>query len=74
MAQQSKNSGLLQTIPRHDRSHKRLIAPTGRVGKETGNTFADTSQFDRITQRINGDQNGVADRQALYAQALKVMA
>ncbi|OKA18169.1 chitinase [Pseudomonas versuta] len=37
------------------------------------NTLADTDQFDKITQRINGGQNGAADRQALYAQALKVL-
>ena len=38
------------------------------------NTLADAGQFDRITQRINGGQNGAADRQALYAWALKVLA
>jgi len=38
------------------------------------NTLADAGQFDKITQRINGGQNGAADRQALYAQALKVLA
>ena len=38
------------------------------------NTLADTDQFDKITQRINGGQNGAADRQALYARALKVLA
>ena len=37
-------------------------------------TLADAGQFDRITQRINGGQNGAADRQALYAKALKVLA
>ena len=37
-------------------------------------TLADAGQFDKITQRINGGQNGAADRQALYAQALKVLA
>ena len=37
-------------------------------------TLADASQFDKITQRINGGQNGAADRQALYARALKVLA
>ena len=37
------------------------------------NTLADAGQFDRITQRINGGQNGAADRQALYARALKVL-
>ena len=38
------------------------------------NTMADAGQFDKITQRINGGQNGAADRQALYARALKVLA
>ena len=37
------------------------------------NTLADAGQFDKITQRINGGQNGAADRQALYASALKVL-
>ena len=37
-------------------------------------TLADAGQFDKITQRINGGQNGSADRQALYARALKVLA
>ena len=31
-------------------------------------------KLDKITQRINGDQNGAADRQTLYALALKVLA
>lgn len=38
------------------------------------NTLADAGQFDRITRRINGGQNGTADRQTLYARALKVLA
>ena len=38
------------------------------------NTLADAGPFDKITQRINGGQNGAADRQALYARALKVLA
>ena len=38
------------------------------------NTLADAGEFDMITQRINGGQNGAADRQALYARALKVLA
>ena len=38
------------------------------------NTLADAGKFDAITQRINGGQNGSADRQALYARALKVLA
>lgn len=38
------------------------------------NTLADADQFDKITRRINGGQNGAADRQALYALALKVLA
>ena len=37
-------------------------------------TLADSGQFDKITQLINGGQNGAADRQALYARALKVLA
>ena len=35
------------------------------------NTLADAGKFDAITQRINGGQTGAADRQALYARALK---
>ena len=38
------------------------------------NTMADAGQFDTITRRINGGQNGAADRQALDARALKVLA
>ena len=38
------------------------------------NTLADAGKFETITQRINGAQNGAADRQALYARALKVLA
>ena len=37
-------------------------------------TLADAGQFDKITLRINGGQNGAADRQALYARALTVLA
>ena len=37
------------------------------------NTLADAGQFDTITRRINGGQNGAADRQMLYARALKVL-
>ena len=37
------------------------------------NTLADAGQFDKITQRINGGQNGAADRLGLYAKALKVL-
>ena len=37
-------------------------------------TLADAGQFNKITRRINGGQNGAADRQALYARALKVLA
>ena len=37
------------------------------------NTLADAGKFDAITQRINGGQTGAADRQALYARALKVL-
>lgn len=38
------------------------------------NTLADAGKFEATTQRINGGQNGAADRQALYAKALKVLA
>ena len=38
------------------------------------NTLADTGSFSKITSRINGGQNGAADRQTLYAKALKVLA
>ena len=38
------------------------------------NTLADIGKFDAITQKINGGQNGVADRKALYIRALKVLA
>lgn len=37
------------------------------------NLLADAGQFDKITQRINGGQNGAADRRALYTRALKVL-
>ncbi|WP_024682982.1 glycoside hydrolase family 19 protein [Pseudomonas syringae] len=37
------------------------------------NTFADRSDFLTITKRINGGTNGLADRQALYARAMKVL-
>ena len=38
------------------------------------NTLADASGFSKITSRINGGQNGAADREALYARALEVLA
>ena len=38
------------------------------------NTLADVGKFDTITRRINGAQNGAADRRALYVRALKVLA
>jgi putative chitinase len=38
------------------------------------NTLADQSDFLKITKRINGGTNGLADRQALYDKALKVLA
>ncbi|NWA24070.1 glycoside hydrolase family 19 protein [Pseudomonas gingeri] len=38
------------------------------------NGLADAGSFDAITQRINGGQNGAADRQALYATAQQVLA
>ena len=37
-------------------------------------TLADEGKFETITQRINGGLNGLADRQMLYARALKVLA
>ena len=36
--------------------------------------LADAEKFDAITERINGGRTGAADRQALYARALKVLA
>lgn len=38
------------------------------------NTLADQGEFVKITRRINGGINGLADRQALYDKALKVLA
>ncbi|NMY86767.1 glycoside hydrolase family 19 protein [Pseudomonas proteolytica] len=38
------------------------------------NTLADRGEFMKITRRINGGTSGMADRQALYTQALKVLA
>ncbi|MBI6603629.1 MULTISPECIES: glycoside hydrolase family 19 protein [Pseudomonas] len=38
------------------------------------NTLADQGEFVKITRRINGGVNGLADRQALYEKALKVLA
>ena len=38
------------------------------------NTLADVYQFNKITQSINGGQNGAVDQQVLYALALKVLA
>ncbi|MCY7262712.1 glycoside hydrolase family 19 protein [Pseudomonas protegens] len=37
------------------------------------NTLADKGDFLTITKRINGGTNGLADRQALYERALKVL-
>lgn len=37
------------------------------------NTPADQGEFVKITRRINGGLNGLADRQALYEKALKVL-
>ncbi|MBJ2237073.1 glycoside hydrolase family 19 protein [Pseudomonas fluorescens] len=38
------------------------------------NTLADEGEFVKITRRINGGVYGLADRQALYEKALKVLA
>ncbi|MDR6580776.1 glycoside hydrolase family 19 protein [Pseudomonas extremaustralis] len=38
------------------------------------NTLADAGDFVKITRRINGGINGLADRQALYDKALEVLA
>ena len=38
------------------------------------NSLADTGDIETITRRINGGLSGLADRQALYALALKVLA
>lgn len=38
------------------------------------NTLADKGDFVKITRRINGGTNGMADRQALYDKALAVLA
>lgn len=38
------------------------------------NTLADAGDLTKITQRINGGTNGMADRQALYDKALEVLA
>ncbi|KAA8689550.1 Glycoside hydrolase, family 19 [Pseudomonas caricapapayae] len=38
------------------------------------NTLADKGDLLQITRRINGGTNGLADRQALYARALGVLA
>ncbi|MCH5592803.1 glycoside hydrolase family 19 protein [Pseudomonas syringae] len=43
-------------------------------GKTGLNTLADKREFVTITRRINGGTNGLADRQALYARALEVLA
>ncbi len=37
------------------------------------NTLADAGDFLRITRRINGGTNGLADRQALYARARQAL-
>jgi putative chitinase len=37
------------------------------------NTLADKGEFLTITKRINGGTNGLADREALYERALKVL-
>ncbi|WP_434562584.1 glycoside hydrolase family 19 protein [Pseudomonas sp. R1-6] len=37
------------------------------------NSLADAGRFDAITQRINGGQNGAAQRRALHGRALQVL-
>jgi len=37
------------------------------------NTLADSGAFDKITQRINGGQNGAAERREYYARAKQVL-
>jgi len=37
------------------------------------NALADTGDFTEITQKINGGQNGAADRLSIYTAALKVL-
>ncbi|MFA8515766.1 glycoside hydrolase family 19 protein [Xanthomonas campestris] len=37
------------------------------------NPLADSGRFDDITDRVNGGQNGAADRRARYAKALKAL-
>ena len=37
------------------------------------NQYADSGDFITLTKRINGGTNGLADRQALYSTALKVL-
>ncbi|KIJ00471.1 DNA primase [Xanthomonas phaseoli pv. phaseoli] len=37
------------------------------------NPLADAGRFDDITERVNGGQNGAADRRARYAKALKAL-
>ena len=50
-----------------------LIQHVGFWASNGLNTLADKGDLTKITQRINGGQNGAADRQALYAKALKVL-
>ncbi len=38
------------------------------------NTLADAGNFTAITKKVNGGQNGAADRMAIYQRALKVLA
>ena len=37
------------------------------------NSLADRGAFDAITQKVNGGQNGAAERRAYYSRALKVL-
>lgn len=38
------------------------------------NALADAGSFTKITQKVNGGQNGAEDRMAIYQRALKVLA
>ena len=68
--------GLLDQVKAQPFAARHVVGRPGDLDQATRglNTLADAGKFDRITQRINGGQNGAADRQALYVWALKVLA